>query len=191
MTIPTDEELLTAIKSLKVKEPTLGRAKVLKHLKEGGWQYASWKTVLWNQTLMLRRLSDKRLKACIDTNGLSIKPAFKPRDEAFHEVVKAAYDEYTKGDYNWFLFTSNSANVDCSGERDFWLELPEIELKKLRESRESVTSHWRHHAEFLFTLKGIKPCMAIEMPQHRALCTRLYVEHNTETSSKIVADIHI
>jgi hypothetical protein len=39
MTIPDEETLITAVKALRTKEPTLARAKILKQLKEeNNWE---------------------------------------------------------------------------------------------------------------------------------------------------------
>ncbi|KAF4637170.1 hypothetical protein G7Y89_g919 [Cudoniella acicularis] len=85
MAIPDDDNLLTAVKALRIKEPALARAKVLQKLKEeNDWE-----------------LSEKRLKACMDEHALnsttapaSITP--KARDAAYDEIAKDFFEEFTR-----------------------------------------------------------------------------------------------
>tara|TARA_R110002060_G_scaffold4098_1_gene6412 strand:+ start:317 stop:550 length:234 start_codon:yes stop_codon:yes gene_type:complete len=42
MVSPTEEDLIKAVRDIRLQDPTLARAKVLKHLKdENGWEYVT------------------------------------------------------------------------------------------------------------------------------------------------------
>lgn len=57
MSIPNDEQLLAAVKALRVKEPALARTKVLKQLKEeNGWEYGPLLSTLASTTLLIAKI---------------------------------------------------------------------------------------------------------------------------------------
>ncbi|KAL2061516.1 hypothetical protein VTL71DRAFT_6893 [Oculimacula yallundae] len=153
MVSPTDHDLIQAVMAIREWDPTLARAKVLKQLKEeNGWE-----------------LSEKRLKACMDTNNLGATAptialeSLKPRDAAFHEVIKEAAQEFTKLEREFLMGLSKEdakALIPVPG-----IKVAELPLK--------VTCQQRHYVEFLLTLKGIKPCTVIFHPFDTQVFTRL------------------
>merc|ERR1711939_959667 len=93
MVSPTEEDLIKAVRDIRLQDPTLARAKVLKHLKdENGWE-----------------LSEKRLKACMDANNLgAVAPtldseSLKPRDDAFEEILKEVFSDLTRLEREFYL----------------------------------------------------------------------------------------
>ncbi len=85
--------------------------------------------------------------------------AHKARDTSYDQIVKSAFQEFTRL------------------EREFLLALPPSDCKALGVDGDraniQVASHMRHHVEFLLTLKGIKPCMIIYHGRDTVVFTRL------------------
>ncbi|KAF8848468.1 hypothetical protein BDZ45DRAFT_753785 [Acephala macrosclerotiorum] len=159
MAIPDEETLLAAVKALRQKEPTLARAKVLKQLKkENDWE-----------------LSEKRLKSCMTANNLNSAAApvavlaqpelqaLIPRDATYDEVVKKAFQEYTRSEREFLLNLSEADAKALIPRPSLWNE--GLNLR--------IATQQRHHVEILLTLKGIKPCTSIHHHLNTVIYTRL------------------
>ncbi|KAK0118378.1 hypothetical protein ONS95_012667 [Cadophora gregata] len=156
MVSPTDEDLIKAVKAIRLQDPALARAKVLKQLKdENGWE-----------------LSEKRLKTCMDTHKLgAVTPALdpevlKPRDAAFDEMLKEAFQELTRFEREFYLGLSKA-------DAKVLMPVPGINPKDMPFM---IASSQRHYVEILLTLKGIKPCTVIFHPYATEIYTRLVNE---------------
>ncbi|KAH7391619.1 hypothetical protein BKA64DRAFT_725179 [Cadophora sp. MPI-SDFR-AT-0126] len=156
MVSPTEENLIKAVKAIRLRDPTLARAKVLKQLKdENDWE-----------------LSEKRLKACMDAHNLgAIAPnvgpeSLKPRDAAFDKIITEAFQEFTRLEREFMLGLSKA-------DADALMPIPSI---KPKDRPLMIACQQRHHVEILLTLKGIKPCTAIFHPYATEIYTRLVTD---------------
>ncbi|XMA16185.1 hypothetical protein WAI453_008976 [Rhynchosporium graminicola] len=153
---PTEDDLIKAVMAIRKVAPMLARAKVLKQLKdENDWE-----------------LSEKRLKACMDTNNLgaslqTIAPeALKPREAVFDEIVKEAFEELATKEREFLMGLSKTdamALIPIPG-----ISTAELPLK--------AACQQRHYVEILLTLKGIKPCTIFFHPFATHIFTRLVKE---------------
>ncbi|KAG4416919.1 hypothetical protein IFR04_009929 [Cadophora malorum] len=156
MVSPTEEDLIKAVRYIRLQDPTLARAKVLKHLKdENGWE-----------------LSEKRLKACMDANNLgAVAPtldseSLKPRDDAFEEILKEVFSDLTRLEREFYLGLSKA-------DAKALMPVPGISSKDMPFM---IAAQMRHYVEIFLTLKGIKSCTIIWHPFATEIFTRLVTE---------------
>lgn len=132
----------------------------------------------------------------MDTNDLNaaaptLSPeSLKPRDDAFDEIVKEAFQEFTRRQYppefhhlNCGVEENRAQRLTASPlvEREFLMGLSKSDAKALvpipgidpKDLPLLITSQQRHYVEILLTLKGLKPCTVIFAPTSAHIFTRL------------------
>lgn len=83
-----------------------------------------------------------------------------PRDAAFDAVLKAAFEDFTTRERNFFLNLSPSARTALDPDAPQWY----------------FACHSRHYMEFLLTMKGVQPCMLIAHDTEKQLFSQMVEE---------------
>ncbi|KAH7314317.1 hypothetical protein BKA65DRAFT_516582 [Rhexocercosporidium sp. MPI-PUGE-AT-0058] len=143
-------------------------------------------------------MSEKRLKACMDSNKLgAVAPpldpeSLKPRDAIFDEIVKEAFQELKRRPCSTTHIIARKKCIRSKSElinlnlveREFLISLSHCDAKALipipginsKELPLKVAVSQRHYVEILLTLKGFKSCTAMFHPEANHIFTRLINE---------------
>jgi hypothetical protein len=129
---PDDATLLVALQSLRIEQPAIGRAKVLQQLRlDNGWQ-----------------LSEKRLKACMDTHHLNteeieLRKVKESEEKTEKEVLPTLPAFPLQEQLRYRLISKRYFILYGTGEYDFGVT-PNMDMAVVFEVRFSVYGKTGH-----------------------------------------------